>query len=155
MTANGSTPGGQDALWRMLVQTEVLGVPKPKGSLKSWVHPRTKRVIVTHDNPNTKPWQVLVQAMVREVRPTGGPTREPVKVHLDFVLPKPKSLPKHVRFHVKKPDIDKLQRCLLDAMKGVVFHDDSQVVESHQTKQYGPVPGVWIRLYVADGTRDE
>ena len=35
------------------------------------------------------------------------------------------------------PDIDKLARCALDALTGIVFRDDAQIVDLHATKRYG------------------
>ena len=60
----------------------------------------------------------------------------PVRVHVSFYLPKPKSAPKRTIPHVKKPDIDKLMRAILDALKGVVWTDDSQVTSISATKDY-------------------
>jgi len=38
---------------------------------------------------------------------------------------------------VVKPDVDKLARALLDALTGVAYGDDAQVVEMHVCKTYG------------------
>jgi len=35
-----------------------------------------------------------------------------------------------------KPDIDKTVRAIFDALKGILIHDDSQVVELHACKRY-------------------
>ncbi len=35
------------------------------------------------------------------------------------------------------PDVDKLARCALDALSGVVIKDDAQVVELYARKRYG------------------
>ena len=60
----------------------------------------------------------------------------PVLLDLTFVLPRPKSLPKRVSYHLKKPDVDKLARCVLDGLTGVVYRDDSQVVTVSAHKRY-------------------
>ena len=75
-------------------------------------------------------------------------------VHLEFVMPRPKSLPKSkpTPAHTKKPDIDKLARAVMDALTGVVWRDDSQVTDMHPTKRYAELdeqPGVQIRVRTA------
>jgi crossover junction endodeoxyribonuclease RusA len=74
---------------------------------------------------------------------------EAVRVTLAFYLPRPQSLPKRVTAHVKAPDLDKLTRAVFDALTGVVFHDDAQVVDLVATKRYacaGDPPRVDIRV---------
>ena len=41
------------------------------------------------------------------------------------------------RFHIKRPDIDHLAKAVKDALKGIIYADDSQIVEAHLYKQYG------------------
>lgn len=47
------------------------------------------------------------------------------------------------RTHVSKPDLDKLVRTVLDALTGVVIHDDSQVCGIVAQKDYAD-PGVQV-----------
>jgi len=52
------------------------------------------------------------------------------------------------------PDCTKLVRCVEDAMTGVVWKDDSQVIEQRNIKRYagpGELPGVWITVLVRSG----
>lgn len=66
-----------------------------------------------------------------------------ITVNLLFNLPRPKSLKKSVINHVKKPDIDNLVKSVLDAAKGIVWRDDSQIVILHAMKRYTAVePGI-------------
>lgn len=64
----------------------------------------------------------------------------PVSVTVQFYLPRPKSLARKVEHHLKKPDVDKLARCLLDALTGVLIPDDRCVVELHAAKTYSTPP---------------
>lgn len=75
----------------------------------------------------------------------------PAAVSLEFSVPKPKSAPKKrdVLPH-KRPDLDKLVRAALDAMSGVAFRDDAQIVDITATKRYG-TPGVYVRIEQLDG----
>lgn len=49
-----------------------------------------------------------------------------------------------------KPDIDNIQKAVLDGLNGVAYDDDSQVVDVHCRKVYtdesGLIAGVYIRL---------
>jgi Holliday junction resolvase RusA-like endonuclease len=44
----------------------------------------------------------------------------------------------------KKPDIDNIAKCFLDAMNGIIYLDDTQVVELHIKKLYSSLSGVDI-----------
>lgn len=45
---------------------------------------------------------------------------------------------------ISKPDIDNCEKALFDAMNGVVWRDDSQVVEVAKRKRYAETPGVVV-----------
>jgi crossover junction endodeoxyribonuclease RusA len=60
----------------------------------------------------------------------------PVRLLVAFYLPRPKSLPKKVLHHVKKPDLDKLVRSVKDGLTRVAWKDDSQVVDVKAIKRY-------------------
>ncbi|MGI4776932.1 MAG: RusA family crossover junction endodeoxyribonuclease [Janthinobacterium lividum] len=47
-----------------------------------------------------------------------------------------------------KPDIDNVEKIVFDAINGVVWKDDVQVVDVAKTKRYGLVPGVSVRIEV-------
>ena len=59
----------------------------------------------------------------------------PLKVTMEFYLTRPKTV-KRV-WHIVKPDGDNLSRGATDALKGVAWVDDSQIVESIVRKSYG------------------
>jgi crossover junction endodeoxyribonuclease RusA len=47
----------------------------------------------------------------------------------------------------KQGDLDNFQKCLLDALRGIAFHDDKQVVEIHARREDDPTnPRVEIRV---------
>jgi Holliday junction resolvase RusA-like endonuclease len=50
----------------------------------------------------------------------------------------------------KKPDIDNIVKALCDAMNGIAYKDDAQIIELTVTKHYGNTPGVHVRLYPKD-----
>ncbi len=137
----------------------VPGVPVPKGSAKAFINRRTGRAIVTQDNGGRqKPWASLISTVAYEQ--SGKPVIDgPVFLSLSFVMPRPKS---HFftgkRANVLRPDaptwhtahtgdLDKLVRCVKDALTGVIWKDDCQVAcMGNVSKVYGDRPGVEITI---------
>ena len=69
----------------------------------------------------------------------GPPLRGPIKVDCVFVLPretskiwKTKAMPRYP--HIVKPDLDNLNKAVLDALSGTVLSDDAIVWDEHLTK---------------------
>ena len=125
----------------------VHGIPIPQGSTRAFIPKGWSRPIITAANAKTKPWrQEIAGVVVSEMEKTGFArmTKDvPVKVCAGFSFPRPHGLPKRVNSKTTKPDLDKLVRSLLDAMTGLVFEDDSQVVQLHVRKTFG-IPGVHV-----------
>lgn len=70
---------------------------------------------------------------------------------VEFVMPRPKSLPKKqpTKPHTSRPDVDKLLRAIGDALTGVVWADDGQCVQSVGSKRYAePGEGPGARIMV-------
>lgn len=83
-------------------------------------------------------------------RPYDGPC----SVDLEFVLRRPVSTPKRrTPPAIRKPDVDKLLRAVLDALTGVAWTDDARVIDARSRKrlaELGETPGVWIAITAAD-----
>ena len=121
----------------------VHGKPETKGSTRAFVV--KGRAVIVNDNPRAKAWQKLVTLAAQwgaDTKLTG-----PVRIALRFQLAKPKSA-KRAEPSVR-PDLDKLVRCALDGMTGVVFDDDSQVVELKATKVYDSEEGLVVDVEAA------
>lgn len=79
---------------------------------------------------------------------------EPLEVHIYAFYGIPKSVSKKKRqemisgilWPTKKPDIDNIAKCILDALNGVAFHDDTQVVSLHMEKHYAEQPRVEVEI---------
>ena len=112
------------------------------------------------DPPTVRPWRELVAMTVAERLPDGWePLRRPVNVHLCFRFARPKAhyrangdiSPRHLfAQHIRKPDIDKLTRAILDALTTAgLWADDAQVAYLTARKEYvaaGETPGVTINV---------
>lgn len=131
----------------------VRGLPVPQGSIRSLgkgrpsVHSNKERLL---------PWRGYVQNELED-QCSGDefPLSGPVAVELVFTMSKPKSAPKRKRtWPISRPDLDKLERAILDAATNAgVFGDDSQVVRLAADKSFPlehpaalDVPGVRIQI---------
>ena len=112
----------------------VYGKPEPQGSTRAFVV--KGRPVITSANKGLKAWRQQVSAAaLAAVAGTEFITLEPVSVAVDFYFDRPKSV-KRAAMTVR-PDVDKTLRGVFDALTGIVFKDDAQVVRSTATKQYG------------------
>lgn len=131
-----------------LIAFFVHGVPATAGSKRAFVYtPKgggKPRAVVVDDNDRertTRAWRTDVQAACREVfAPLGSPPvllGGALRVRLLFVLPRPATTSAKCRpYPIVRPDVDKLSRAVLDALKNVVWKDDAQVVTKIATKRY-------------------
>lgn len=105
---------------------------------------------MTHDNAKTRPWAAVVSdAAAQACSSVAFPRGVPVQVQLAFSLPRPSSEPKRrPTAPVRKPDVDKLTRLVLDACTGLVWQDDSQVVEVIARKAFVEAAGGQPRVDV-------
>jgi Holliday junction resolvase RusA-like endonuclease len=142
------------------VTFEVKGVAQVKGNARAFVprkwaiaaHAagRAPRAIVTLDHRRAKGWEQLVAEQAQAVPDFFAGA---VLLDVTFHLPRPKTLRKGVQHHLKLPDLDKLVRCIGDALTGVMFDDDKQIVDIHARKVYaalGAAPSATITLEDAE-----
>lgn len=132
-----------------LLDLFVPGRPAPQGSKR-----HVGRGILVESSKAVAPWRTTVAWHAAQVF-HGAPLDGPLRVDLDFVMPRPASTPKRsTPPAIKRPDVDKLQRALFDALSGVVWRDDSQLVDVHARKRLAEVdeqPGALIRVAVSSG----
>lgn len=126
----------------------VIGTPAPQGSKRAFPNPKNPRMpIVVDDNPKTlKPWRDAVAAACAKAideDASGWTIAGPCRLTIDFVFAPVASAPDRVA-HTTRPDVDKLVRSTLDALKnGRAFTDDSLACQLVIRKRY------------ADGTEPE
>jgi Holliday junction resolvase RusA-like endonuclease len=111
----------------MFTMTNVQPLPKQRPRIngrRAYTPPRTKAY------ETQVAWDARIAMQGRE------PLTGNVKVTLAFA-----------RKGKKRADIDNLEKAVMDAMNGIVFEDDQQVVEMHATVHYGAkVPGVHVTV---------
>jgi Holliday junction resolvase RusA-like endonuclease len=116
----------------------VLGVAAAKGNMKAFPFKRgdgTMGAIVTEGTKGSKDWQIAVRNAAQQ-QCAGKFFESAVRLAIVFFLPRPQSLPARVKHHTKKPDVDKLVRAVKDALRGVLWHDDAQVIHLVASKAY-------------------
>ena len=113
----------------------VYGAPVTKGSTRAFVPKGWTRPIITSATKGLKAWESKI-ANVAMGHVNGTLITGPVVVTIAFHLPRPQSLKKGSVLHIKRPDCDKLIRGATDALIGIVYKDDAQIVSLTATKAY-------------------
>lgn len=125
----------------LVVLASVPGLPIPQGSVIARMS-RAGKPFVKHDSRNLAAYRADIREEVGRKMPWVGPVADrPFIVRVEFHMPRPKG---HYgakglratapRWPTKRPDVDKLARAVLDALTGLVWADDSQVVRLMATK---------------------
>ena len=124
----------------------VLGTPATKGSTVSFLGDEGQ-IITRTDSQRLRGWSQSVADAAREAQATCAPKPTPVRIMARFVFAAPASAPARA-FHVVRPDIDKVSRALLDALTGVCYEDDSQVIDLRVQKTVGPITQTFINVEI-------
>lgn len=77
----------------------------------------------------------------------------PLTVTLEFHRQRPISAKKAVTEPITRPDLGNLSKGLLDALQGIVYRDDAQIVELRERKRFAgdAGPGVAITVRTHEG----
>jgi crossover junction endodeoxyribonuclease RusA len=123
------------------------GVPAGQGNLR-----RNRSGGLYESSHHTRPWRYALAAAVAEELAGAPLLTDGVELACRFQFVRPLShlrksgeLAKGApRLMVRNPDLDKLARAVLDALTGVLYHDDAQVTGLHLTKVYDARAGLKI-----------
>ena len=118
------------ALQQQVIIFTVLGTPRPQGSKR-----HVGRGIMVESSKYLKPWRQEVSQTALSLCKPMFPAHTPVEITLNFYFTKPKSAKRAAM--TTRPDLSKLLRAVEDALTGILFYDDSQIIESHMRKHYG------------------
>lgn len=141
-----------------MIRIDVLGTPAPKGSNRAMLRGGRAVFVPGGSKPNQvalKSWDVNVReaAIIRHAEHASSAAplfvATPLTVAIVFRLARPGGhwhpktgalKPKSPARPAGKPDVDKLARSTLDSLTGLVFDDDSRIVELTVRKEYA-APG--------------
>ena len=140
----------------MEIKFTVIGRPQQRGSKQVGLVPKRgggfiekngRPIVVARDaNANSKAWMDSVKHYAHRAY-SGELIRGPVHLLVKFYFKRPQShygsganvgvLKKSApSFHAQSPDLDKLVRCLGDALSGTVYVDDRQVCGTVSVREW-------------------
>ena len=126
---------------------EVPGDPHGKGRPK---FARRGNFVQTYTDKKTTSYEDLVKFHANIAMVDLDPLQNAVAVYIYIKLAVPKSYSKKrteaclsgLERPTKKPDWDNVAKSICDAMNGIVYMDDTQIVDAHVTKVYAANAGV-------------
>jgi len=121
-----------------LVEGNPVGKQRPRFS-------RRGKFVSTYTPTKTRDYEDLIKDAARQAMGSAEMLETPVTVAIYITVPIPASYSKKrteaclsgSERPIKKPDIDNVAKCFLDAMNEIVYKDDTQVLTLHITKVYG------------------
>ena len=146
----------------MIISFFVPGVPKPAGSKRGFAipdkqRPGKHRVIITDESgvPG-KAWRADCKSYARDAY-GGTPLTGAIIAEFVFTLPRPKGHYGTGKNGGKlkasapiapttRPDTTKLIRAVEDALSGIIWRDDAQIIRQTGVKVYGEIPGVYVSV---------
>lgn len=132
-----------------MIAFTVPGVPKGKGRPR---FARSGNRIITYTPPDTVAYENGVKAAALSAMRGKSPYDVPCEVRMMAVFPIPESWPEAKKrearldrlWPTKKPDADNILKTVCDALNGIVWKDDAQVVQASVEKIYGTDPRVEV-----------
>ena len=132
-----------------IVTFNVEGTPVPKARARHVLHGTRLR---TYTPEKTRSYETLIKESAKQAMGSSEPLETPVSLYLYIRVPIPKSCTKKrleaiqngLEKPIKKPDASNILKSVEDGMNGVVYKDDSQIVNIHVTKVYSSQAGVDI-----------
>ena len=135
-----------------MIEFTVPGEPKGKG------RPRFSRVgkfTKTYTDAKTKMYEEKIASAARLHIYPNEPLETPLSITLILHVGVPKSYSKKrttdcltgKEWPTKKPDLDNVAKAFLDAMNGIVYKDDVQVIRLYVSKTYSIDPHVLITVH--------
>lgn len=123
----------------LCIAMHVHGIPAPKGSARAVMIGGHARLIASSSDSNQtgqRRWAKAVRDAAKEAVPSIELPFEDkaLSVTITFHVPRPKTVKR--LFPSTRPDIDKTARTTLDALTGIVFDDDSRIVDLTLSKRW-------------------
>ena len=137
-----------------MITLHITGTARPGGSKTGYYN--GKRVIIVDACKSVGKWKKTV-AKQAKAQYNGEVLDCPMSVEVRFMLPRPKGhytkkgvLKKSARLYpIVVPDLTKLWRSTEDALTGIIWKDDSRIIDSKLSKRYTKYdvePSVYISV---------
>lgn len=136
------------------VSFNVPGTPKGKARARTVYNKNTKQY-QSYTPDNTVLYENLIRTTYTQkfgkLRVSAG---IPVEINIVSTFEPAASVSKAQRIKMlagtikptKKPDLDNIAKVVLDALNGLAFYDDSQVIWISAKKEYGEEAGLFVRI---------
>lgn len=157
-----------------IVRLTILGTAKPAGSKRAFALRNRRGGILTRANGSpvinvvddcklSRQWKNVVRGQAIAQWPRGVRRFEgPVSVLMRFTIARPKShygtgrnsgliKASSPACHTSKPDVLKLTRAVEDALTGLAWTDDAQIVDERITKAWGRSDRLEIEIQNLEG----
>ena len=125
-----------------VIEFVTYGDPITQGSMRNLY--RNGRLTVIHDNNKLIPWRNKVGDVARRAMHGAPKLFGPLEMCIDFYLKRGRTVTRPRP--CCKPDLDKLVRSIGDALEGIFYTNDSQVVRVIAQKHYGKHPRVEVMV---------
>jgi Holliday junction resolvase RusA-like endonuclease len=121
---------------------------KPQAWQRAGISRRRGRPVVHFTPAETRAFKRVVALLAKAAMAGRKPVHGPLVLDATFCMPIPRSWPKRDQlaaeqglvFPTSRPDIDNLIKGVKDALTGIVWVDDCQVVRTHLQKVYSRAP---------------
>lgn len=123
---------------------------KPLGKQR----PRVLKNGTTYTPKKTVNYETLIKELYATEYRLEKPKEGPLKMKITAYFPIPKSVSKvkatsmergHIR-PTKRPDVDNIIKIVADALNGLAYKDDSQIVSCCLEKYYSSIPRVQVEI---------
>lgn len=136
------------------IRFSVPGKPQGKARARTVYNLATKRT-TSYTPQETVLYENLIKTCYRQVTDSIFDHGEALEVGIVANFEPVKSTPKKQRqlmldgsiYPTKKPDIDNIIKVVLDALNGVAYKDDTQVIDVMATKRYAEKAGLEVTIY--------
>lgn len=134
--APGEPREGEEFTVGRAVAFVAFGEAKAQGSQESRYVPSIGRAI-SHEKRPVLDWRRSVASQAAQALPVPWSLIDgPCALDVTVYRPRPKSAPGRV-FPATAPDADKLLRAIGDALTGILYRDDAQIVTATLRKRFG------------------
>lgn len=141
-----------------MIRFVVFGSAQPAGSKRAFYNPKLGRAMVVDANPKAREWKDRIAAEAGKAMQGRTMFTGPLSCTFVFYRPRPAShygtgrragivKPGAPEYPISAPDTLKLTRGAEDALQGIVYANDAQLVTEEIAKRYGEPARVEILIW--------